>query len=55
MSGGVPFALVLEGIGIVQFLGQVFGDVVEDEFVASFGSGCVEGALPFIKRSWLMK
>ena len=51
----VPFALVLDGIGVIQFLGHVFGDVVKDEFVASFGGGFVGTVVPFMSKSWLMK
>jgi len=51
MDECVPFALVLDGICVVEFLRDILSDKVEDEFVASFGGGCVCGAVPFIKRS----
>jgi hypothetical protein len=55
VGGGIPFALVLDGVDIVELLRHVLGDVVEDEFVASFGSGCVRERVPLTSRSWLMK
>jgi hypothetical protein len=51
----VPFALVLDGVSVGEFLRDVFGDIVEDEFVARFGSGCLGECVPLRRRSWLMK